>query len=76
MDATNRSAHVPALAIMTVSLLVGPASVECGVVFISLMGLLLSPIAHRVLHKFHLSDEDMNDKKSPKSADSRKQGTH
>ena len=31
-----------------------------GVVFISLMGLLLSPIAHRVLHKFHLSDEDMN----------------
>jgi hypothetical protein len=47
-----------------------------GVVFISLMGLLLSPIAHRVLHKFHLSDEDMNDKKSPKSADSRKQGTH
>ena len=37
-----------------------------GVVFISLMGLLLSPIAHRVLHKFHLSDEDMNDKKSRK----------
>ncbi len=31
-----------------------------GVVFISLMGLLLSPIAHRVLHKFHLSDEDLN----------------
>jgi hypothetical protein len=31
-----------------------------GVVFISLMGLLLSPIAHRVLHKFHLSDEDVN----------------
>jgi hypothetical protein len=34
-----------------------------GVVFISLMGLLLSPIAHRVLHKFHLDDEDMNEKK-------------
>ncbi len=42
-----------------------------GVVFISLMGLLLSPIAHRVLHKFHLSDEDMNDKKSRKGTDSR-----
>jgi hypothetical protein len=42
-----------------------------GVVFISLMGLLLSPIAHRVLHKFHLSDEDMNDKKSRKATDSK-----
>jgi hypothetical protein len=31
-----------------------------GVVFISMMGLLLSPIAHRVLHKFHVSDEDLN----------------
>ena len=36
-----------------------------GVVFISLMGLLLSPIAHRVLHKFHLDEEDMNQKKPP-----------
>jgi cytochrome c biogenesis protein CcdA len=44
-----------------------------GVVFISLMGLLLSPIAHRVLHKFHLSDEDMNHKKSRKPAESRNQ---
>jgi len=43
-----------------------------GIVFISLMGLLLSPIAHRVLHKFHLSDEDL--KKSRKAADSRDQG--
>ena len=43
-----------------------------GVVFISLMGLLLSPIAHRVLHKFHLSDEDMNDKKSRERAAARK----
>ena len=42
-----------------------------GVVFISLMGLLLSPIAHRVLHKFHLSDEDLNKDKSGKSADSK-----
>jgi hypothetical protein len=39
-----------------------------GVVFISLMGLLLSPIAHRVLHKFHVSDEDLNDKDAPKRA--------
>ena len=41
-----------------------------GVVFISLMGLLLSPIAHRVLHKFHLSDEDLNKRKDEKDADS------
>lgn len=41
-----------------------------GVVFISLIGLLLSPIAHRVLHKFHFSDEDMNKEKSGKSANS------
>jgi hypothetical protein len=41
-----------------------------GVVFISIMGLLLSPIAHRVLHKFHLSDEDMNNEKSRKPTDS------
>jgi hypothetical protein len=46
-----------------------------GVVFISLMGLLLSPIAHRVLHKFHLSDEDMNDKKSREGTSSRKKDT-
>ena len=42
-----------------------------GVVFISLMGLLLSPIAHRVLHKFHLSEEDMNEEESGKKTDSR-----
>jgi len=30
-----------------------------GLVFISAMGLLLSPVAHRILHRFHLSDEDL-----------------
>jgi hypothetical protein len=44
-----------------------------GVVFISLMGLLLSPIAHRVLHKFHLSDEDVNEEKPGKHKKSRQQ---
>jgi hypothetical protein len=43
-----------------------------GVVFISLMALLLSPIAHRVLHKFHLSDEDVNKDKEEKTASKRK----
>jgi hypothetical protein len=27
-----------------------------GVVFIALMGLLLAPVAHRLMHKFHLKD--------------------
>ena len=31
-----------------------------GVVFISLMALLLMPVAHRVLHKFHLAEEDLD----------------
>jgi hypothetical protein len=32
-----------------------------GVVFIGVMGLVLAPAAHRLLHKFHLADEDEND---------------
>jgi hypothetical protein len=29
-----------------------------GVVFLSSVGLLLAPVFHRILHKFHLDDED------------------
>lgn len=29
-----------------------------GVIFIALMGIILSPFAHRMLHKFHLDDKD------------------
>lgn len=32
-----------------------------GVVFLSAMGLVLTPIFHRVLHMFHLDDADEND---------------
>jgi hypothetical protein len=32
-----------------------------GLVFISLMALLLTPVAHRVLHRFHLAEEDIED---------------
>ena len=28
-----------------------------GVVFISVMGIMLAPLLHRVLHKFHIDDE-------------------
>ncbi len=30
-----------------------------GVVFIALMGIMLSPVAHRVMHKFHVDEEDV-----------------
>jgi hypothetical protein len=34
-----------------------------GVVFIALMGIVLSPLAHRMLHKFHIDDDDLEKKK-------------
>ena len=30
-----------------------------GVIFIALIGIILSPVAHRVLHKFHLDEKDV-----------------
>ena len=38
-----------------------------GLVFISLMGIVLSPVAHRMLHKFHLDESDLDDTPSNKS---------
>src|SRR5476649_2613347 len=32
-----------------------------GLVFIGIMGVTLSPILHRMLHHFHLADEDLDD---------------
>jgi hypothetical protein len=29
-----------------------------GLIFIALMGIILSPVAHRIMHKFHVDDED------------------
>jgi len=29
-----------------------------GVIFIALMGIILAPVAHRVLHKFHIDEKD------------------
>ena len=31
-----------------------------GVIFIALMGIILSPVAHRVLHKFHIDEKDVD----------------
>ncbi|HEX3085156.1 MAG TPA: hypothetical protein VHP99_11570 [Pyrinomonadaceae bacterium] len=30
-----------------------------GVIFIALMGIILAPIAHRVMHKFHIDEKDV-----------------
>jgi len=35
-----------------------------GVVFLSAMGIVLSPVFHRVLHAFHIDDEDENPDRS------------
>ena len=30
-----------------------------GVIFIAMMGIILAPVAHRVLHKFHVDEKDV-----------------
>lgn len=30
-----------------------------GLIFIAVMGIVFSPVAHRMLHKFHIDDEDL-----------------
>jgi hypothetical protein len=30
----------------------------CGLIFIAVMGIILTPITHRMLHKFHMEEED------------------
>jgi len=39
-------------------LFAGIYALLCGLVFIGLSGLLLTPIFHRVLHRFHVPDKD------------------
>jgi hypothetical protein len=31
----------------------------CGLVFMAVMGIVLAPVTHRMLHKFHLDEADM-----------------
>lgn len=35
-----------------------------GLLFISLMGIVLAPMAHRMLHKFHLDERDLDNNSS------------
>jgi hypothetical protein len=38
-----------------------------GIVFIGLMGIVLAPLAHRLMHKVHIDDESMTKKSAPKT---------
>lgn len=39
----------------------GLYAIFSGLMFLSIMGIVLAPIFHRVMHKFHLADEDVNE---------------
>jgi hypothetical protein len=36
-----------------------------GLIFIGVMGVVLTPLAHRMIHKFHLDDESLAKKSAP-----------
>lgn len=38
-----------------------------GLIFIGVMGVVLAPLAHRMIHKFHLDDEGLAKKSAPKT---------
>lgn len=52
---------VSPLATPAAKLFAGAYAIFSGLVFLTLMGLVLAPVLHRVMHKFHLADEDLND---------------
>lgn len=33
----------------------------CGLVFVGAFGIMISPIIHRMMHKFHIDDDDITD---------------
>jgi len=41
-------------------LFAGCYAIFSGLVFMTVMGIVLAPILHRVMHRFHLADEDVN----------------
>jgi len=48
-------------------LFAGFYALYCGIVVIAVAGIMLAPIAHRILHRFHLQTDDKGDSKKPKS---------
>ena len=41
----------------------------CGLIFVGAVGLVLSPILHRLLHKFHIDDVDLQSEQLPSETD-------
>lgn len=41
-------------------LFAGCYAIFSGLVFMTIMGIVLAPVLHRILHRFHLADEDVN----------------
>lgn len=39
-----------------------------GVIFLSSVGLVLAPLFHRILHRFHLDEQEVDKKEKPKAA--------
>jgi fumarate reductase subunit D len=49
---------VGALATKAAKLFAAFYALFCGLVFLSVVTITITPILHRILHKFHLADED------------------
>lgn len=47
-------------------LFAGFYALYCGLVVIAVAGIMLAPVAHRILHRFHLQTEDDSESKKPK----------
>jgi len=50
---------VNALATTDVKLFASGYALFSGLVFIAIMGIVLAPVTHRMLHKFHIDEEDL-----------------
>jgi hypothetical protein len=42
-----------------------------GIAFLTMMAVLLAPIIHRALHKFHIAEEDQNEEQDAKATDAK-----
>ncbi|MEI8351388.1 MAG: hypothetical protein WCG36_03645 [bacterium] len=51
---------VDQMATTAAKLFAGLYAIFCGLMFITIMGIVMAPILHRVMHRFHLADEDVN----------------
>ena len=49
----------------TAKLFASAYAIFSGLVFITVMGLMLGPVAHRMLHKFHLDESDLTSEDKP-----------